>query len=218
MEKKKRNVNIQRKKRKERLLKPFEPKQRERRERNQIYFGTGVQTTRERMCRRRSLSLSPKLFLLSPFSPSCQRPLCSSFGTATIPNGGLALGVMTRSIGGPRWRGSALHAQLWCFSGRWKLIQLCRRRFYAGGGGLLRSAVAVFSFREEESPSAPPSPAFSYGEWRLAKLCHAAQKPGVLWVKVTSSICVKFGEVAVKVGVWVTADEISLDDEAFWRW
>ena len=45
---------------------------------------------------------------------------------------------------------------------------------YAGGGGLLRSTVADFSFREGEFPSAPPSPAFSYGEWRLAKLRAAA--------------------------------------------
>ncbi|KAF2603560.1 hypothetical protein F2Q70_00026310 [Brassica cretica] len=53
-------------------------------------------------------------------------------------------------------------------------LRFRRRRFYAGGGGLLRSVVAVFSFREGESSSAPPSPAFSYGEWRLAKLCIAA--------------------------------------------
>ncbi|KAF2546571.1 hypothetical protein F2Q70_00023531 [Brassica cretica] len=91
----------------------------------------------------RALSLSPKLFLLSPSPPSCQRPPCSSSGTATIANGGSALGFR-------------------------------RRRFYVGGGGLLRSTVAVFSFREGKSPSAPPSPAFSYGEWRLAKLRVAA--------------------------------------------
>ena len=50
----------------------------------------------------------------------------------------------------------------------------CLDVFFSGGGGLLRSTVADFSFWEGESPSAPPSPAFSYGEWRLAKLRDAA--------------------------------------------
>ncbi|CAN6980802.1 unnamed protein product [Brassica oleracea var. botrytis] len=42
--------------------------------------------------------------------------------------------------------------------------------FFSGGGGLLRSTVADSSFREGETHTAPPSPAFGHGEWRLAKL------------------------------------------------
>ncbi|KAF3495218.1 hypothetical protein DY000_02058338 [Brassica cretica] len=42
--------------------------------------------------------------------------------------------------------------------------------FFSGGGGLLRSTVVDSSFRERETHTAPPSPAFGHGEWRLAKL------------------------------------------------
>uniref|UniRef100_A0A0D3AIC3 Neprosin PEP catalytic domain-containing protein n=1 Tax=Brassica oleracea var. oleracea TaxID=109376 RepID=A0A0D3AIC3_BRAOL len=42
--------------------------------------------------------------------------------------------------------------------------------FFSGGGCLLRSTVADSSFREGETHTAPPSPAFGHGEWRLAKL------------------------------------------------
>ena len=42
--------------------------------------------------------------------------------------------------------------------------------FFSGGGGLLISTVADSSFREGETHTAPPSPAFGHGEWRLAKL------------------------------------------------
>ena len=162
---------------------------RERRERNQIYFGTGVRLARERPCRRRSPFFSPKLFLLAPSPPSCQRPPCPSSGTATIPNGG--------------------SAQLWCFSGRWKLIQIRRRRLLFGRWRLTQIHCRRLQLLGR---------GVSFSRRGGLQSSVAAQKPGVLWVKVTSSICVKFGEVAVKVGVWVTADEISLDDEALRRW
>ncbi|KAF3586074.1 hypothetical protein F2Q69_00032569 [Brassica cretica] len=98
-----------------------------------------------------ALSLSSKLFLLAPSPPSCQRPPCPSSGTATIPNGGSALGM----------EGNIDPSS----------------SVYAGGGGLLRSTVADFSFREGEFPSAPPSPAFSYGEWRLASSALPLRNP-----------------------------------------
>ncbi|CDY55668.1 BnaC06g04680D [Brassica napus] len=78
-------------------------------------------------------------------------------------------GVTTRSSGGPRWR-KWLACTVVVFSGRWRLLQLHRRRFELPG---------------RESSSDSPSPAFSYGERRLPKFCASIWDPDVLWEKVT---------------------------------
>ncbi|CAN6906061.1 unnamed protein product [Brassica oleracea] len=130
---------------------------------------SGARPARERLCRRRSLSLfvvvvSLRLFFTvlstSALSDLWHRPhLLRWFG----------YGVTTRSSGGPRWR-KWLACTVVVFSGRWRLLQFHRRRFELPG---------------RESSSDSPSPAFSYGERRLPKFRASIWDPDVFWEKVT---------------------------------
>ena len=132
-------------------------------------LGSGVRPARERPCRRRSLSFS---FLFVSFCFICAVPprlLCLSFGAATNRHrwlGGWSKGAIDGRL---RVRWSGLHVQVLA-PGDGGYPRSVVVGFFSEGGGLLRSTVADFSFREGETHLAPPSPAFGHGEWRLAKL------------------------------------------------
>lgn len=129
----------------------------------------GVWPAREHPCPRWSLSLFVVVVPLRLFFAVLSTSALSDLWHRLHLLRWFGYGVMTRSSGGPRWRKWPACTVV-VFSGRWRLLQIHRRRFELPG---------------RESSSVSPSPAFSYGERRLPKIRASIWDPDVLWEKVT---------------------------------
>ncbi|KAG5395630.1 hypothetical protein IGI04_017444 [Brassica rapa subsp. trilocularis] len=164
-------------------------------------FESGARPARERPCRRRSLFLFvvvvPLHFLFAVLSTSALSDLCHR----PHPFRWFGYGVTTRSSGGPRWR-KWLACTVVVFSGRWRLLQIHRRRFELPG-------------RESSSDSSSPLSAMESGGYQRSALPFGI--PMFFGKKVYE---VSFGSWSVWLSswwVWVTADEISVEDDALRR-
>ncbi|KAH0929991.1 hypothetical protein HID58_015718 [Brassica napus] len=138
--------------------------ERERREKRDLRFFSGVRPARERLCRRRNLSPLFKEVSFGFFFVASHRTLCLSSGLEPSSNGGSSRGGKTRSRGGSRREKIGLHVSV-VIPGDGGYHRSVDAGFSPGGGGSFSFAAAGSSSRKGKAFSALFSPVLAPERW-----------------------------------------------------